>query len=136
MGETVHQRSECVKEFDVGKNVLENDETFVLPYGTNNYKILGLFSIPSWCLRPHENEGNSWGIFRYAAHMYRFSTSKLSIFSVLIFLCVPLGTNVKNAVITVPAYFNDSQRQATKVSSGDLMSCDYQDTGNQGLHLI
>ncbi|XP_054259257.1 heat shock 70 kDa protein cognate 5 [Macrosteles quadrilineatus] len=25
-----------------------------------------------------------------------------------------LGTNVKNAVITVPAYFNDSQRQATK----------------------
>ena len=25
-----------------------------------------------------------------------------------------LGTNPKNAVITVPAYFNDSQRQATK----------------------
>lgn len=25
-----------------------------------------------------------------------------------------LNTNVKNAVITVPAYFNDSQRQATK----------------------
>ena len=25
-----------------------------------------------------------------------------------------LGTSVKNAVITVPAYFNDSQRQATK----------------------
>ncbi len=25
-----------------------------------------------------------------------------------------LGTTVKNAVITVPAYFNDSQRQATK----------------------
>ena len=25
-----------------------------------------------------------------------------------------LGTNVKEAVITVPAYFNDSQRQATK----------------------
>jgi molecular chaperone DnaK (HSP70) len=25
-----------------------------------------------------------------------------------------LGTQVKNAVITVPAYFNDSQRQATK----------------------
>jgi Ethanolamine utilization protein EutJ (predicted chaperonin) len=25
-----------------------------------------------------------------------------------------LGTKVKNAVITVPAYFNDSQRQATK----------------------
>ena len=43
---------------------------------------------------------------------------------------------MKNAVITVPAYFNDSQRQATKVSSGDLMSCDYEDTGNQGLHLI
>merc|ERR1712018_407996 len=27
-----------------------------------------------------------------------------------------LGTQVKNAVITVPAYFNDSQRQATKDS--------------------
>ena len=25
-----------------------------------------------------------------------------------------LGARVKNAVITVPAYFNDSQRQATK----------------------
>ena len=25
-----------------------------------------------------------------------------------------LGESVKNAVITVPAYFNDSQRQATK----------------------
>lgn len=25
-----------------------------------------------------------------------------------------LNTSVKNAVITVPAYFNDSQRQATK----------------------
>ena len=25
-----------------------------------------------------------------------------------------LGTGVKNAVVTVPAYFNDSQRQATK----------------------
>jgi heat shock 70kDa protein 1/2/6/8 len=26
-----------------------------------------------------------------------------------------LGKEVKNAVVTVPAYFNDSQRQATKV---------------------
>ncbi|MBO8584254.1 Hsp70 family protein, partial [Staphylococcus aureus] len=25
-----------------------------------------------------------------------------------------LGTTIKNAVVTVPAYFNDSQRQATK----------------------
>ena len=25
-----------------------------------------------------------------------------------------LGENIKNAVITVPAYFNDNQRQATK----------------------
>jgi molecular chaperone DnaK (HSP70) len=30
------------------------------------------------------------------------------------------GTSVKNAVITVPAYFNDSQRQATKVRDGVL----------------
>jgi hypothetical protein len=29
-----------------------------------------------------------------------------------------LGKEVKNAVVTVPAYFNDSQRQATKVSGG------------------
>lgn len=28
-----------------------------------------------------------------------------------------LGTTVKNAVVTVPAYFNDSQRQATKCVS-------------------
>jgi L1 cell adhesion molecule like protein len=28
-----------------------------------------------------------------------------------------LGTEVKEAVITVPAYFNDSQRQATKVGT-------------------
>ena len=27
-----------------------------------------------------------------------------------------LGKTVKNAVVTVPAYFNDAQRQATKVS--------------------
>jgi molecular chaperone DnaK len=27
-----------------------------------------------------------------------------------------LGKSVKNAVVTVPAYFNDSQRQATKVT--------------------
>ena len=26
-----------------------------------------------------------------------------------------LGTDVNDAVVTVPAYFNDSQRQATKV---------------------
>ena len=26
-----------------------------------------------------------------------------------------LGVDVKDAVVTVPAYFNDSQRQATKV---------------------
>ena len=30
-----------------------------------------------------------------------------------------LGSSVKNAVVTVPAYFNDSQRQATK----DAGSC-------------
>ena len=30
-------------------------------------------------------------------------------------LCSYLGKPVKKAVVTVPAYFNDSQRQATKV---------------------
>ena len=29
-----------------------------------------------------------------------------------------MGTSVKNVVVTVPAYFNDSQRQATK-DAGD-----------------
>ena len=28
-----------------------------------------------------------------------------------------LGGNINNAVVTVPAYFNDSQRQATKVGN-------------------
>jgi molecular chaperone DnaK (HSP70) len=32
-----------------------------------------------------------------------------------------LGEDIKNAVITVPAYFNDAQRQATKVSSCGLL---------------
>ena len=31
-----------------------------------------------------------------------------------------LGKTVKNAVVTVPAYFNDSQRQATKVFLGPV----------------
>ena len=31
-----------------------------------------------------------------------------------------LGKTVKNAVVTVPAYFNDSQRQATKVFLGSV----------------
>ena len=31
-----------------------------------------------------------------------------------VLFCRYLGTAVKNAVVTVPAYFNDSQRQATK----------------------
>jgi molecular chaperone DnaK (HSP70) len=29
-----------------------------------------------------------------------------------------LGKKIRRAVITVPAYFNDSQRQATKVRAG------------------
>ncbi len=32
--------------------------------------------------------------------------------------CSYLGKPVKKAVVTVPAYFNDSQRQATKVRGG------------------
>lgn len=36
-----------------------------------------------------------------------------------------LGKTVKHAVITVPAYFNDAQRQATKDAGGvpDVSSC-------------
>ena len=30
-----------------------------------------------------------------------------------------LGKTVNNAVVTVPAYFNDSQRQATKDAGGE-----------------
>ncbi len=33
-----------------------------------------------------------------------------------------VGTGVKNAVITVPAYFNDSQRQATKVQTVSIIN--------------
>lgn len=38
-----------------------------------------------------------------------------------------MGTSVKNAVVTVPAYFNDSQRQATKVRSSSIffLNCFY-----------
>jgi len=34
-----------------------------------------------------------------------------------------LGKEVKNAVITVPAYFNDSQRQATKDAGAITIKC-------------
>lgn len=34
-----------------------------------------------------------------------------------------LGNSVKNAVVTVPAYFNDSQRQATK-DAGQIAGLD------------
>jgi L1 cell adhesion molecule like protein len=46
----------------------------------------------------------------------------MDLFSVHHFRCAEnyfityLGSEVKNAVITVPAYFDDAQRQATKVS--------------------
>jgi len=38
-----------------------------------------------------------------------------SVHSTIIFLDSYLGTSVKNAVVTVPAYFNDSQRQVNIV---------------------
>ena len=34
-----------------------------------------------------------------------------------------LGETIEKAVITVPAYFNDSQRQATKDAGGNLRGC-------------
>jgi molecular chaperone DnaK (HSP70) len=33
-----------------------------------------------------------------------------------------LGKTIKNAVVTVPAYFNDAQRQATKDAGKRLLS--------------
>ena len=43
-----------------------------------------------------------------------------------------LGTSPKNAVVTVPAYFNDSQRQATK-DAGQISGLNVL---RVGLHLI
>ncbi len=34
-----------------------------------------------------------------------------------------LGKTIKNAVVTVPAYFNDAQRQATKDAGESLPTC-------------
>ena len=34
-----------------------------------------------------------------------------------------LGKTIKNAVVTVPAYFNDAQRQATKDAGKSLPTC-------------
>lgn len=34
-----------------------------------------------------------------------------------------LGKTVKHAVVTVPAYFTDAQRQATKDSGACILSC-------------
>ena len=48
-----------------------------------------------------------------------------------------LGSEVKEAVITVPAYFNDSQRQATK-DAGKIAGLDVKrivNEVNSNLHL-
>ena len=37
-----------------------------------------------------------------------------------------LNTTVQNAVVTVPAYFNDSQRQVGKLKHFDLYECSRQ----------
>jgi hypothetical protein len=49
-----------------------------------------------------------------------------------------LGETITQAVITVPAYFNDSQRQATKdlKRSPDSRSCASSTTHGSGLSLI
>ena len=46
-------------------------------------------------------------------------------FQLLFYDCLEsyLGSSVKNAVVTVPAYFNDSQRQATK-DAGQIAGLD------------
>lgn len=41
-----------------------------------------------------------------------------------------LGTNISRAVVTVPAYFNDSQRQATK-DAGTIAGLDVQRIVNE-----
>merc|ERR1719322_423195 len=59
------------------------------------------------------NNGDAW----LEAHGKRYSPSQVGAFVLMKMKETAeayLGTNVKNAVVTVPAYFNDSQRQATK----------------------
>ena len=38
-----------------------------------------------------------------------------------------LGKTIKNAVVTVPAYFNDAQRQATKDAGENIHCTEFQD---------
>merc|ERR1719322_1200628 len=59
------------------------------------------------------NNGDAW----LEAHGKRYSPSQVGAFVLMKMKETAeayLGTSVKNAVVTVPAYFNDSQRQATK----------------------
>uniref|UniRef100_A0A7S1NYK9 Heat shock protein 70 n=1 Tax=Vitrella brassicaformis TaxID=1169539 RepID=A0A7S1NYK9_9ALVE len=59
------------------------------------------------------NNGDAW----VEAHSQQFSPSQIGAFVLTKMKETAeayLGKTVKNAVITVPAYFNDSQRQATK----------------------
>lgn len=67
-------------------------------------------------------------VVQYKGEEKQFSAEEIS-FMVLIkmreIVEAYLGSTVKNAVVTVPAYFNDSQRQATKDAGviAGLKSC-------------
>ena len=59
-------------------------------------------------------DGDLVGCVMFFAQQILCSVSRYpSSFSIL-YVEAYLGQSVRNAVITVPAYFNDSQRQATK----------------------
>ncbi|KAL3825934.1 hypothetical protein ACJIZ3_021963 [Penstemon smallii] len=56
-------------------------------------------------------------VVKYKGEEKRFSAEEISAMVLMKMRGIAeayLGSNVKNAVVTVPAYFNDSQRQATK----------------------
>ncbi|XP_063715713.1 stress-70 protein, mitochondrial-like [Symsagittifera roscoffensis] len=68
------------------------------------------------------NNGDAW----LEAHGKKYSPSQIGAYVLTKMKETAesyLGSNVKNAVVTVPAYFNDSQRQATK-DAGQIAGLD------------
>ena len=68
------------------------------------------------------NNGDAW----LEAHGKKYSPSQIGAYVLTKMKETAesyLGSNVKNAVVTVPAYFNDSQRQTTK-DAGQIAGLD------------